>query len=273
MARGNIKQVVTRVVVSAALSGLLAATAPGLVLSASASSDRHEQAVAKRSLPASLTVSTGVRQLITVTSRGWNDTWATLRFWHRKLGGSWRSASPPIRARVGYGGWARAHRRVQSTGTTPAGLFRIRRAFGSLPDPGTRLDYRRFDSNDYWPYEPRDPATYNVYQYSKADRTRWRPDYAEHLWRYRQQYGYAVVIGFNLPSGISYSPKRQQWVAKHRSDTSRGGGIFLHVHNGKATAGCVAINKDSLASILTRLKPARHPRIVMGPRSYVVSAL
>jgi L,D-peptidoglycan transpeptidase YkuD (ErfK/YbiS/YcfS/YnhG family) len=273
VARANIKQVVRRVVVAAALSGLLAATTGGLVLPAWASSDRHDLTVVKRSLPATVTVSTRVRQLITVTSRGWNDTWATLRFWHRKPGEPWRADGAPIRARVGYGGWARAHHRVQSTGTTPAGLFRIRRAFGSLPNPGTRLDYRRFDSNDYWPYEPRDPATYNVYQYSKAHRTTWRPDYAEHLWRYRQQYGYAVVIGFNLPSGISYSPKRQQWVAKHRSDTSRGGGIFLHVHNGRATAGCVAINKDSLASILTRLKPARHPRIVMGPRSYIVNAL
>jgi L,D-peptidoglycan transpeptidase YkuD (ErfK/YbiS/YcfS/YnhG family) len=273
VARGNIRLVAIQVVVSAAASGLLVATAQGLVSPASASPDRYEPTVVKRPLPASVTVSTKVRQLITVTSRGWNDTWATLRFWHRLVGGRWHSAGQPIRARVGYGGWARAHRRVQSTGTTPAGLFRIRRAFGSLPDPGTRLGYRRFDHNDYWPYEPRDPATYNVYQYSKADQTRWRPDYAEHLWRYRQQYGYAVVIGFNLPSGISYSPKRQQWVARHRSDTSRGGGIFLHVHNGKATAGCVAINKDSLASILTRLNPARHPRIVMGPRSYVVSAL
>jgi L,D-peptidoglycan transpeptidase YkuD (ErfK/YbiS/YcfS/YnhG family) len=270
---GDIKNVVSRDVVSVALCGLLAAIASGLVSHASASPDRHEPAVVERSLPASVTISSGVRQLITVTSPGWNDTWATLRFWHRKPGEPWRSASPPIRARVGYGGWVRAHRREQSTGTTPAGLFRIRGAFGSLPDPGTRLDYRRFDHKDWWPYEPRDPATYNVYQFSKAGQTRWRPDYAEHLWRYRQQYGYAMVIGFNLPSGISYSPKRQQWVAKHRSDTSRGGGIFLHVHNGKATAGCVAIDKDSLASILTRLRPARHPRIVMGPRAYIVNAL
>jgi L,D-peptidoglycan transpeptidase YkuD (ErfK/YbiS/YcfS/YnhG family) len=258
--------------VSTAVTVLATTAGQELLSPASASPGRQDLTVVKRSLPASLTISPGVRQLITVTSEGWNDTWASLRFWHRKAGGRWHS-SRPIRARIGYGGWTRALRRVQSTGTTPAGLFRVRSAFGSLPDPGTRLDYRRFDSNDWWPYEPRDPATYNVYQYAKARQTRWRPDYAEHLRRYRQQYGYAVVIGFNLPSGISYSPKRHQWVAQRRSDVSRGGGIFLHVHNGNATAGCVAIDKDSLRSIISWLRPARHPRIVMGPRSYVVNVL
>jgi L,D-peptidoglycan transpeptidase YkuD (ErfK/YbiS/YcfS/YnhG family) len=251
----------------------MAATAQCAFSPASASTDRYGFNDDSGPWPASVAVSPKVRQLITVTSRDWNDTWAHLRFWHRKPGGQWRPAGQPIPARVGYGGWARALRRVQSTGTTPAGRFRIRYAFGSLPDPGTPLRYDRFDRTDWWPYEPHDPATYNVFQYAKAPQTRWRPDYAERLWRYRQQYGYAVVIGFNLPSGISYSPKRHQWVAQRRSDVSRGGGIFLHVHNGNATAGCIAINKDSLRSILHRLRPARHPRIVMGPRSYVVNAL
>ena len=109
-------------------------------------------------------------------------------------------------ARIGYAGWVAAQVRVQSTGTTPAGTFTLRRAFGALADPGTSLPYIRFDDDDYWPYEPRDPATYNVYQHSKSPKTHWRPGYAEHLSDFLPDYDYAAVIGFNLPRHISTRP-------------------------------------------------------------------
>ena len=120
----------------------------------------------------------------------------------------------PFPARIGYAGWVAAQVRVQSTGTTPAGTFTLRRAFGALADPGTTLPYIRFDDTDYWPYEPRDPATYNVYQYSKSPKTHWRPGYTEHLIDFLPDYDYAAVIGFNLPRHISYSASRGQRVAR-----------------------------------------------------------
>jgi L,D-peptidoglycan transpeptidase YkuD (ErfK/YbiS/YcfS/YnhG family) len=144
-------------------------------------------------------------------------------------------------------------------------------AFGLSPDPGTALPYNRVDGNDWWPYEPRDPATYNVYQFHKASETSWRPDYSEHLAGYPGQYDYAIVAGFNLPSGIHYSAKRHQRVARHRADTHIGGGIFLHVRGSGSTTGCIAMNKVHVQWLLRWLRPGQHPQIVMGPYDYVLT--
>ena len=92
-----------------------------------------------------------------------------------------------------------AGKRRQNTGTTPAGKFTMPYAFGNRADPGARLRYRHVDGDDVWPYEPRDPATYNIYQPHRASTSHWRSDYRERLASYGYEYAYAVVLGFNLP--------------------------------------------------------------------------
>jgi L,D-peptidoglycan transpeptidase YkuD (ErfK/YbiS/YcfS/YnhG family) len=218
--------------------------------------------------PGSLSLDPAVRQLVTVTSPRWSDTRARLRVW-RKRDGDWRLVRGPVRVSLGWGGWVRARDRRQSTGTTPAGRFSMRSAFGTRPDPGTALGYRRVDGNDYWPYEPRDPATYNIYQPHKARATRWRSDYVERLADYGEEYAYSVVLGFNLPGGVHWSPARRQWVARTPADTDRGGGIFLHVKKQRYTAGCVAGPLRAVRWLVRWLDPDLEPRIVMGPTAWV----
>jgi L,D-peptidoglycan transpeptidase YkuD (ErfK/YbiS/YcfS/YnhG family) len=177
----------------------------------------------------------------------------------------------PVPVVLGAAGWVAAADRAQSSGTTPAGVFRLPFAFGRLADPGTAVHYRRFDANDWWPYEPRDPATYNIYQPRKAPASHWRTDYAEHLTDYQAQYAYAVVVGFNLPSGVHYSARRGQRVATDVADTSLGGGIFLHVAGNGPTAGCVAMPRVQVRWLLRWLNPQRSPRVAMGPHDFLVS--
>jgi L,D-peptidoglycan transpeptidase YkuD (ErfK/YbiS/YcfS/YnhG family) len=232
------------------------------------SSIRLASSAASLTLADRVDVPARTRQLVTITSRGWNAERAWLRAF-RRTGKDWVRVRPKIRVRLGYGGWVPAARRVQSTGTTPAGTFRLPYAFGRLADPGTSLRYRRFDGNDWWPYEPRDPATYNIYQPRKATGTHWRRDKAEHLADYPWQYAYAVVVGFNLPSGVHYSKARRQWVADDRADTDRGGGIFLHVNGDGLTAGCVSMRKAQMQWLVRWLRPGAAPRVVMGPRRFV----
>src|SRR4029434_2509659 len=100
-----------------------------------------------------------------------------------------------------------ASQRRQDTGTPPAGTFRLLSAFGSRRDPGTRLgSYTRFDDNDWWPYDPRDPVTYNVYQRFRSTEARWRRSKAERLAHWGSgAYRYAVVLGYNLPRGVHWS--------------------------------------------------------------------
>jgi L,D-peptidoglycan transpeptidase YkuD (ErfK/YbiS/YcfS/YnhG family) len=176
----------------------------------------------------------------------------------------------PLPVVLGYSGWVVADQRIQSTGTTPAGRFRLPAAFGLAPDPGTALPYTIVDGNDWWPYEPRDPATYNIYQFHRDQSSHWRADYSEHLADYPTQYDYAVVVGFNLPSGVHYSPQRHQRVADEPADTRRGGGIFLHVRGTGSTAGCVAMARVHMQWLLRWLDPEKHPQVVMGPYRYVL---
>ena len=212
-----------------------------------------------------------VQQMITISSRRFGSTSGNLNAWRRDATGQWVRARGPVRVVLGYNGWVKAADREQSTGTTPAGRFRLPYAFGNSSDPGARLTYRHVDRNDWWPYDPRDPATYNIYQHHKADRTRWRAGYAEHLASYGAEYAYALVVGFNLPSGVHYSKRRAQWVAELPADTTRGGGIFLHVRGDGLTAGCVAMSRRDMRWLVRWVRPDAQPRLVMGPRSYIVT--
>ncbi|MGZ4614998.1 MAG: L,D-transpeptidase family protein [Actinomycetes bacterium] len=207
------------------------------------------------------------RQVVVVTASSWSTSHATLRTYRKDAGGAWHAQYAPVSARLGYHGFAAIGQRRQNSLETPAGTFGLLRAFGARPDPGTRLSYRQFDRNDWWPYDPRDPRTYNVYQFSRSKTARWRTTWAEHLWNYRDQYAYAVVLGYNLPNGL-YRVGSQRF-ARETADTRAGGGIFLHVSAPHATSGCVSISQTALRRIVGWLDPAAHPVIVMAPTSAI----
>ena len=229
-------------------------------------------ASAARPLPSYLSLDAGVRQLVTVTSGRWSDTRASLSVW-RKRGGGWDRVHGPVPVRLGWNGWVPGGKRRQNTGTTPAGDFGLEYAFGNRPDPGARLRYVHADRDDVWPYEPRDPATYNILQPRQASGSRWRPDYRERLRSYGYEYAYGVVLGFNLPGGVQWSAERRQYVASRPADTRRGGGIFLHVQRSRHTAGCVAAPLRDVRWVVRHLDPALSPRIVMGPTGWVKRTL
>lgn len=60
-------------------------------------------------------------------------------------------------------------------------------------------------------------------------------------------YTYAVVMGVN-PNRVPYG----------------GSAFFLHVTDGRPTAGCVAIDQASLVTIMRWLNPAAHPQMVVA---------
>lgn len=223
---------------------------------------------ARRPLPSYLSLDRDMRQLVTVTSARWTDTRARMSMW-RKRAGEWHRVRGPVRVRLGYNGWVPAGKRRQNTGTTPAGSFAMKYAFGNRRDPGAELRYRRVDRNDMWPYEPHDPRTYNILQPFRAQGSHWRRGYFERLASYGYEYAYAVVLGFNLPGGVHWSQERRQYVARRPADTRRGGGIFLHVQQSRYTAGCVAAPIRDIRWVVRWLDPDLEPRIVMGPTRFV----
>jgi L,D-peptidoglycan transpeptidase YkuD (ErfK/YbiS/YcfS/YnhG family) len=214
--------------------------------------------------PSRLTHVGQARQVVVVTSRGWSSSFARLRAYERRMDGSWRRRLGPVPARLGRNGFAPADRRRQGSATTPAGTFAVRWAFGTWADPGTRLSYRRVDADDWWPYDPRDPATYNVWQPHRSRSSDWRRSWAEDLSSYGRQYRYAAVLDFNLPRRVRAAAGER--LAGSPADTERGGGIFLHVERPGATTGCVSVAQREMRALLRWLDPANDPVVVMGPR-------
>jgi len=209
-------------------------------------------------------------QVIVVTADSWTTTQATVRAYERDGSGGWAEVVAATPARIGWSGLTPAAKRRQGTGKTPAGTFAIVDSFGRSPDPGTRMPYRRVDRDDAWTYNPERPATYNMLQTAPVEWDGYGR-YVEKLWSYGTQYNYVTVLDYNLPPGPITTGADGIRRAARTANTKAGGGIFLHVTNGKSTAGCVAIPQDTMRQVMQWLDPGRKPVIVIGPASVITS--
>ncbi|MCH9830949.1 MAG: L,D-transpeptidase family protein [Actinomycetia bacterium] len=204
---------------------------------------------------------TDSKQVILVTAKSWNSTSGTVQVFEKK-NKVWSLTQKAVKTNLGYGGLVPGSKRKQGTGKTPTGTYAITWAFGIKDDPGTKLKYTKVDKNDAWTYNPRFPSTYNVFQTVNKSWSGYG-NYVERLASYKKQYNYVAVMDFNLPKG-----KITQGVnGVNRTDapanTSRGGGIFLHVSNGTKTAGCIAVPEKYMKKILNWLDPKKNPVIVI----------
>jgi L,D-peptidoglycan transpeptidase YkuD (ErfK/YbiS/YcfS/YnhG family) len=207
------------------------------------------------------------RQLIVVVGSGPKSTTSRVYTYQRGATGTWTAKFPPMAGRNGYAGWVWAASRVQNTGTTPAGTFRITTGFGLKANPGTTLSYRKVDANDYWVGDNKDAKTYNLFQPSASAKRTWRTSQAEKLSAYPTQYEYAAVIDFNRPAAgtVTYSATLGEYVTSKPVSVKRGSAIFLHINGKGSTAGCVSITRANMINVLRWLNPAMKPRIVMAP--------
>jgi L,D-peptidoglycan transpeptidase YkuD (ErfK/YbiS/YcfS/YnhG family) len=183
-------------------------------------------------------------QAIVVRTPSWDATTGTLEPFEKR-NGVWRVAFAATTAHVGYNGFAQS--KHEGDGRTPAGVYRLPFAFGTQPDPGTRLPYRRATTNDVWVDDP-SSSLYNTWQRGPSD-GRWTS--AERLYQ-PAAYAYAVAIAYNTARV-----------------PGRGSAIFIHVSLGRPTSGCVSVDEPTLLRLLRWLDPAEHPVIVMGTSSYV----
>jgi L,D-peptidoglycan transpeptidase YkuD (ErfK/YbiS/YcfS/YnhG family) len=181
-------------------------------------------------------------QVLTVVVPSAASTRATVTAWQRGPGG-WKAVVGPVSARVGAQGVGRAS---ESTSRTPAGTFTLTEAFGRAGDPGTRLPYRRIAPSDYWVSDVTS-RYYNRF-YACGRTCPFDTAAGERLWNAGSSYRYAVVIDYN------------RWPAVRGA----GSAFFLHVTDGAATAGCVAVDAASLTAVLRWLDPSARPLIAIG---------
>ena len=183
-------------------------------------------------------------QAVTVVTSSSGDTTATVQRWS-KDGSRWRKVGAAIDGYVGSGGVGRAS---EGSTRTPAGSYTLTQAFGRDSDPGTRLPYVRTTEDDFWISSP--GPDYNTRQ--RCGDCGYDNGVNEHLREITPEYNYAVVIDYNTrnaPGGVK---------------PGRGSAFFLHVENGEPTAGCVSIPQSRLVTLMQWLRPAAHPRILIG---------
>jgi L,D-peptidoglycan transpeptidase YkuD (ErfK/YbiS/YcfS/YnhG family) len=211
--------------------------------------------------PALLREITDSKQVVLVTAKSWNATTGTVRTFEKK-NQTWTATQSSTQANLGYGGLVSGNKRKQGTGKTPTGTYAIKWAFGIKPDPGASLKYTKVDSDDAWTYNPRVPSTYNIFQTSNK---KWLSygNYVERLTTYGKQYNYVAVLDFNLPEGKITQGANGINRTDESANTARGGGIFLHVSNGKNTAGCIAVPQKFMKNVLRWLDPKKNPVIVI----------
>ncbi len=184
-------------------------------------------------------------QVVLVNAPTATSTTATIEAWQRTDNG-WKPVVGPVLAQIGADGIGHAS---ESTSRTPAGLFSLTQTFGRAANPGTRQPWFHVTSNDWWVSDVHSPA-YNTHQTCAVGSCPFNEAAGENLDQAGAVYDYAAVIDYN------------RWAAR----PGAGSAFFLHVTNGRPTAGCVATDRPTMIAILRWLDPRQHPMISLGVR-------
>lgn len=172
-------------------------------------------------------------QVLSVVGTG--GATAKMDVWQRGESG-WQPIGSGIPVHIGANGMVpQSH---DGEMATPMGVFSLDFAFGTQPNPGTGLEYVQV-TRDYWWDGDMNSPTYNTMQVCKKADCAFNTDPSsgtENL--YIPQYAHAVVMGVN----------------KARVP-GNGGAFFVHTTDGGPTAGCVALDDDTLVKIMKWLKP------------------
>lgn len=120
--------------------------------------------------------------------------------------------------------------RIEGDKTTPVGVFKMNTPFGQADSlDGFPSNYIKVDEHDYWSGED---STYNKYV---RDTTRVVAGEAIGSSAYAEIYDYAIDSGYNISGTVK-----------------KGSALFIHCTkaNKVSTAGCVAIPKDDMITIM-----------------------
>jgi L,D-peptidoglycan transpeptidase YkuD (ErfK/YbiS/YcfS/YnhG family) len=179
------------------------------------------------------------KQLILVTSNGYNTSAAEIRTFEKNAKGEWVS----VLTMAGHIGKLGFTSNMKEGGKkSPIGKFTIGTAFGTKANPGTKLPYRKITSDDVWVDDPKSKL-YNTWQSKKKTKGQWKS--AENMNVPAYKYGFV----------INYNTKRIP---------NKGSAIFFHIAN-SYTLGCTATSEANVVKILKWLDPSKNPVIIQTP--------
>ena len=210
-------------------------------------------------------VPAATRQLLLGTFDAWDATAVTLSRWQRSArpGAAWTQVGDSWQAVLGVHGaaWGRGLHgagapagesgpvKREGDGKSPAGVFALGDAFGyaAAPPAGARLPYRALTPDWKCIDDPRS-RHYN----QLLDTAGLAPDWSsfETMRRDDDLYRFGVFVDHN-----------------QRAAPGAGSCIFLHVWRAadRGTAGCTAMPRPRIASLVAWLDPAAHPVYALVP--------
>lgn len=214
------------------------ALAPGATALAGTGTAAAADASDAALLRAAVAAVPGTREVITVAAPSMRSTDAEVSAW-ALLDGGWSKVFGPVPAKVGSLGIGEAADEVPRT---PFGVFRLDQAFGRQDNPGTTMPYTKVTGRSWWGGDPASPATFD----RMVTGANPGPG-SENLYNAGPVYDYAV----HFDNNPAHTP-------------GRGAAFFLHVTDGNPTQGCVAVDRESMITLLRWLAPGNTPVLVTG---------
>lgn len=203
------------------------------------------------------------RQLVLVTVEDWNDVTGELSRYERKPGGPWKPVGNPWPAVIGTKGsaWGRGLHgdkapagrsgpdKREGDGKSPAGAFALGGTFGYSASSvrNARAPYTQLDDTWVCVDDPKS-SSYNRVLDKDGVTVDWKS--FEHMRRRDDLYRWVVLVDHNP-----------------EATPSAGSCIFLHVWSSKnsGTAGCTAMDRKRIETLLAWLDPAAKPVLVLLP--------
>ena len=181
------------------------------------------------------------RQIIYVSAPKGVDAEVSL---YQRKENLWLKVDGPWPAVVGRTGIIASSAKKEGDGHTPAGLFPIGFSFGAEATSEGSWPYKQMKDDDKWIDDPTS-SQYNQLVHGKTEAKSY-----EEMRPKSGVYDLGLVIEYNM------KPIKP----------GKGSAIFLHIWNGpgKGTAGCIALAKENVASMVKWLDPSLDARILIG---------
>ncbi len=183
----------------------------------------------------------GVKQQIVVKQESNNTKKATLYFYEN---GKLLSSFDAV---VGRNGIAKNGEKREGDGKTPSGNFPITTTFGKKLPTNQKMPFFKTEANIYCIDDIKSKYYNKIIHSDKIEKDF---DSFEYMLRSDGQYDIGAVIGYN-----------------ESGERGKGSCIFIHIQkdSGSPTAGCVALSKEDLNSLLNRLDASKNPHIRIEP--------
>jgi D-alanyl-D-alanine dipeptidase len=203
------------------------------------------------------------RQAVVVTVKDWNTIQGQAQLFERQSGNAkWAPIGKSFAVVVGKNGTAwgaglhelpsdtgRVLMKTEGDGKSPAGIFALTAAFGSSEKPSfVKLPFTKLTESVECVDDVKSGQYNLIVDRNKVGNFDWKS--SEKMLAVGEQYNLGIFVA-------------------HNSERQAGGGscIFLHIWKDKntGTAGCTALARENIKTVLQFLDPAKNPVLIQIP--------